>query len=86
MNRLIHIAAALAFTVLLVPSAIIGCGEDDECRSDHDCAADGEHEQVCEPDGCRRVCTTDEDCPATDECVPRRVEEGDVCETTNDRF
>ena len=63
-----------ALTLLLVLGAV-GCGEDDDCASDHDCDDD----YVCEPSGCQLACSSDADCPATDECAARRVEDGTVC-------
>lgn len=59
--------------------ATAGCDGSDGCESDHDCEDTDRYEMVCEPDGCMRACTEDADCPATDQCVPRRVEEGQIC-------
>lgn len=69
--RISIITAGLALLLLFA----IGCGGDEDCNSDHDC----DDVYVCEPSGCELTCTTDEDCPAADECTTRRVENGSAC-------
>lgn len=82
MRRLAHLLTACVL-VALIGVGLAGCGGDDDCASDHDCEDTQDHQMVCEPDGCQRACSDDGDCPATDECVPRRVEEGRICEPTD---
>lgn len=66
----------LLVSLAFVGAGILGCGEEERlCRNDHDC--DGE--EVCEPNGCRRGCETELDCPGGQRCELRRVEPGRVC-------
>ena len=68
------------WATLVVGVLLIGCGEEEKCRSDYDC---GEGE-VCEPEGCAPACETNEDCLAPTRCQLRKVEDGKACRLTND--
>ena len=82
-----HLMTILLAVMTATAGVTVGCGGDDECTSDHDCEVDdGQREEVCEPDGCTPVCDDDTDCPATDTCSQRRVEEGKVCVTEESVF
>ena len=83
MRRLPHLLLMLCMCAL-VGLSTAGCGDEEGCQSDHDCSAEGDRKYVCEPDGCKRACSNDNDCRATDKCTDRRVEPGQACTTVRE--